>query len=174
MRGRLTISLMSAAVLLVALSFADSRPKLIWNRTQSVPEGLYILAQPTAPLERGSLVDYLPEPREAQWLEDRGALGRGWPLLKRVAGLEGDEICVHEDSLLINARPAALLLARDHQGYALPRPSGCYRLGPSEVLLLADHPRSLDGRYFGPKSIERIIGKAQPLWLQDPGFAAPE
>ena len=132
-----------------------------------------MLAQRTAPLERGALVAYLPEQSEAQWLEDRGALGRGWPLLKRVAGLEGDEVCVHEDSLLINARPAALLLARDHQGRTLPRPSGCYRLGPADVLLLADHPRSLDGRYFGAQSIERIIGKAQPLWLQDPGFAAP-
>lgn len=164
MRGRLTIALMGAAVLLVALSFAHRTPKLIWNRTQSVPEGLYILTQRASPLKRGALVAYLPEQSEAQWLEDRGALGRGWPLLKRVAGLEGDEVCVHEDSLLINARPAALLLARDHQGRTLPRPSGCYRLGPADVLLLADHPRSLDGRYFGAQELSRVLGEARPVW----------
>ena len=169
MRGRLTIALMSAAAVLVALSFADRTPKLIWNRTQSVPEGLYSLTQPTAPLERGSLVAYLPEPSEAQWLENRGAVGRGWPLLKRVAGLEGDEICTQEDRLLINARHVALLLARDHQGRALPRPSGCYLLSPAEVLLLADHPRSLDGRYFGAQELSRVLGEARPIWqLQEP------
>lgn len=169
MRGRLTIALMSAAAVLVALSFADRTPKLIWNRTQSVPEGLYSLTQPTAPLERGSLVAYLPEPREAQWLEDRGAVGRGWPLLKRVAGLEGDEVCVLDDRLLINGHPAAVLLAADSRGHTLPRPSGCQRLGPAEVLLLADHPRSLDGRYFGTQELSRVLGEARPIWqLQEP------
>ena len=157
---------MGVAFLLVVLSFGDRPSKFIWNRTQSVPEGLYVLtAQPT-PFTRGDLVAYQPTPSEAQWLADRGALGRNWPMLKRVAGLEGDEICFRQDTLLINGRPAAKRLVQDDLGQTLPRPSGCYRLGRADILLLADHPRSLDGRYFGVQELSRVLGGARPVWLR--------
>lgn len=164
MRARFTFALMIAGLALIAAAQAGAAPKLLWNRTESVPPGLYVVSAPEGPIRRGQLVAYLPAPHEADWLEERSALGPGWPLIKRVAGLEGDEICHHEDSLLINQRSAAQLLDKDLEGRPLPRPRGCQRLGPGELLLLADHPRSLDGRYFGAQKLSRVLGEARPVW----------
>ena len=82
----------------------------------------------------------------------------------RVAALGGDEVCVHAGRLLINGLPTANLLQMDHEGRELPRPAGCRRIGSEEVLLLGDHPKSLDGRYFSAQERGRIIGKASAIW----------
>lgn len=174
MSGRLTVLLICAGLGFIGLAQLGAQPKLIWNRTESVPRGLYVLSSPQAPLERGQLVAYLPTQDEAQWLEELGAIGPGWPILKRVAGLEGDDICVHSDSLLINRQLAAKIVQTDHHAHELPRRLGCQRLGSGDVLLLGDHASSLDGRYFGAQPSNRILGQAKLVWRVSNRLAEPE
>ncbi len=146
----------------VALSLLPVTPRLVWNRTESMPKGLYVLSADPVP-ERGKVVAYRPTPGEAALLEARHYTGRGWPLVKRIAALEGDEVCRRAQEVFVNGKLAARARAADSEHRALPRWQGCKRLGPQDVLLLADHPRSVDGRYFGVQDTRRILGTLRPL-----------
>ncbi len=162
MKADRLIALAAAGLGAVAFSTLPVTPRLVWNRTDSMPRGLYVL-NPEPELERGMVVAYTPSPGEAAFLETHHYTGRGWPLVKRVAALEGDEVCRRAGIVLINGDEAALALARDGSGRALPAWTGCQRLGPDDVLLLADHPKSVDGRYFGVQDTRRILGPLRPL-----------
>ena len=134
------------------------REKLIWNRTASAPTGLYWVSQ--RPVERSDWVVVSARSEAAQWAESNGLVGKDWPLIKQVAGLSGDEICRDEETILVNGEAAAEALERDQRGRILPVWSGCRRLKEDEVFLLNQHPRSLDGRYFGPLSQSDLDGVA--------------
>lgn len=74
------------------LSFVHIAPKLIWNASASTPIGLYTIER-SPRLEVTDLVAVdAPEPL-ASFLADRGYLPRGVPLMKRVAGLPGQQVC---------------------------------------------------------------------------------
>jgi conjugative transfer signal peptidase TraF len=136
-------------IALAALGLASqSGVKLaIVNESPSLPRGLY-LRSPGAPVRSGSIVA-LPAPSGA-----RAYLARlGFPpnilLLKRVAGQEGDLVCVTAGELFTSQR---VLPVRDHDrhGRALPLWRGCALLAAGEVFLLGDTDDSFDSRYFGP------------------------
>jgi len=61
-------------------------PRLIWNASASVPIGFYDL-DPPGHLEIGDLVAVLPDKPLADFLVERGYIGRDVPLMKRVMGL---------------------------------------------------------------------------------------
>ena len=154
----------AVGLVLMALSLLPAAPRLIWNRTESLPAGLYVLsAAPT--LERGRIVAYRPSTSEAHFLETHRYTGRGWPLVKRVAALEGDQVCRRDGSVYVNGRLAARAHFSDSAGRKLPGWKGCQRLGPQDVLLLADHPQSVDGRYFGVQDRARVAGTLRLLAL---------
>ena len=92
-------------------------------------------------------------------------MGQDWPLLKQVAGVEGDVICRDGTAILINNQPAATALLHDRNGGILPAWDGCRALEAGEVFLLSSHPSSLDGRYFGPVIEAEILGVAAPLFV---------
>lgn len=146
---------MSAAVALIVLPAAVALPTtIIWNATASAPTGLY-LVRPTAPLHVGELVVVMPSEPLAGWLDARGHVPRGVPLLKPVAALPDQRICRHGD--------AVIAFARDHDriGRALLVWDGCRTVADDEVFLLnTAHPDSLDGRYFGALPAASIIGRA--------------
>lgn len=132
--------------------------RLIWNRTGSVPEGLYWLSD--EPFTKGGWVVVSARSAEAQWAEFHGFVGEDWPLLKRVAGVPGDEICRDGVTVLINGIPAGEALIASGSGVLLPSWSGCSRVGEDELFLMNAHPQSLDGRYFGITSVHDIEGSA--------------
>lgn len=148
--------------LMLAASFID-RSDFVWNRTESVPEGLYFVDR-SAPVSKGDLVAFEPSDEVRQWLDHEGIVGADWPLLKHVAGLEGDEICRCGSVVFINALHVADALETTRSGSALPAWQGCLTLQSGEVFLLNGHPRSVDGRYFGAQLRARIVGVARPLW----------
>ncbi|MFN7166761.1 MAG: S26 family signal peptidase [Pannonibacter sp.] len=147
-----------AGLVLIAAASAPWPLWLIWNRTGSVPTGLYTVSS-AAVLARGDLVAYRPSRAEAAWIEARGYTGKGWPLIKRIAALEGDEVCRFDQTVRVNGAVSALALDQDASGAELPAWSGCRRLGPRDIFLLADHPRSIDGRYFGVQPARQILGR---------------
>lgn len=164
MRADRVLAGTATGLVLISLSLLPAAPRLIWNRTESLPAGLYVLsAAPT--LERGMIVAYRPSTSEAGFLETHRYTGRGWPLVKRIAALEGDEVCRHGLDVYVDGRLAAEARASDGAGRKLPGWQGCQRLGPQDVLLLADHPQSVDGRYFGVQDRARIAGTLRLLAL---------
>ena len=139
--------------------------RLIWNRTGSAPQGLYWLSD--EPFTPGRWVVVSARSAEAQWAEDHGFVGRNWPLLKQIAGLPGDEICRSGAEVSINGKPVAMARERDSMGRALPVWQGCVLLDEEQVFLLAPHPDSLDGRYFGVLQRSDLVGVARPLMTSD-------
>jgi len=132
--------------------------RLIWNRTGSVPEGLYWLSD--EPFTKGAWVVVSARSAEAQWAELHGFVGKDWPLLKRVAGVSGDEICRDGVTVLINGMPSGEALIESENGLLLPAWSGCRRVEDGEIFLMNAHPKSLDGRYFGITSARDLEGSA--------------
>lgn len=132
--------------------------RLFWNRTGSVPLGLYWLND--EPYTKGGWVVVSARSAEAEWAEQHGFVGRDWPLLKRVAGVPGDEICRDVVTVSINRLPAGEALIASGSGVLLPSWSGCSRVGEDELFLMNAHPQSLDGRYFGITSVHDIEGSA--------------
>lgn len=152
------------AVGLVLLSFGPliTVPTLVaYNGSASAPIGFYRIAD--QPISIGDLVFVrLPE-RVKGLVKERHYLPPDTPLIKRVAGLSGDEICREKGLILINGSVEAAALDRDGEGRKLPIWSGCRTLGRNDMFLLQSHPRSLDGRYFGPVDRKLVIGRAVKL-----------
>ena len=156
----------SAAAALAVSAIAAMPTRLVWNVTESVPTGLYVV-QPVKGLKRGDLVAIMaPEPL-ASWLFRGGYLGRGAPLLKRVEGLPGARVCRQGERVTVDGQVHVVALRRDRLARPLPVWSGCRTIGSGEVFLLnAEHPQSLDGRYFGPLPRTAVIGRAVPIWTR--------
>lgn len=143
----------------------DPEARFIWNRTGSAPVGLYMLSD--QPMTHGAWVIVPARSSEAEWVSNRGYVGDDWPLIKRVAALPGDEICREGNTISINHSRVAEALGTDGLGRQMPVWHVCSVLGDDEVFLLNSHPRSIDGRYFGPTKISDIGGSLRLLWTWD-------
>lgn len=158
-------ALAAGAALIGGLSLATAggaRPLLLWNRTASEPEGLYVRG--AEPVSVGALIAF-PAPSAAFPYAD-GHMGylRRVPILKHVAAVSGDQVCTAHDRLAINGRVRAPILRQDRHGAALPRWDGCRRLRDGEVFVFSDRiPNSFDSRYFGPVNRAEIVGVFRPL-----------
>ncbi len=159
----------------VGVAFATTVPtplKLIWNVSASVPVGLYSV-EPADHLEVTDLVVVLPPPPLAAFLIGRGYLGEGTPLLKRVMGLPGQDVCRFSDAITVDGVPLGEALRRDRLGRDLPVWQGCHRVAPGYIFLMnPDVGDSLDGRYFGPIPATTVIGRAMPLLTDEAGDGA--
>ncbi len=167
-RARRTLLTAGAALALIGASaIVRSDPLLIWNASASVPVGLYAVAPITRP-GVGDLVAVRPPDPLGRWLVENGYLGTDTPLLKRVAALPGSEVCRQHTTIIIDGNATTEAQARDRLGRPLPVWRGCRTLRDGEIFLFnADHPDSLDGRYFGPLGADTIIGRATPLWTRE-------
>lgn len=143
--------------------------RLIWNVSASAPIGLY-LVDLNGPFEVTDLVAVdAPEPL-ATFLAARGYLPKGVPLLKRVRAVSGQTVCRSKDLVTVDGIEAGTALEYDRAGRPLPAWRGCLSISSGEIFLMNWEVRdSLDGRYFGPISLERIIGRAIPLWTDEEG-----
>ncbi|MAN74226.1 S26 family signal peptidase [Henriciella sp.] len=158
MRWRWVFVVLAAATLASAVFIFPVRDKLVWNRTDSAPRGLYWIRQSL--VERGDWVLVSAQSKPAEWAEANGYVGKDWPLIKQVAGLSGDRICRYGAAILINDELASWAREQDRRGRYLPVWRGCQTLGQDEVFLLNPHPRSLDGRYFGLLDKRHLEGVA--------------
>jgi conjugative transfer signal peptidase TraF len=136
---------------------------LIWNRTPSMPLGLYALT-PGAHVRRGGLVALRVPERVRSLVHDRDYLPDGSLLIKPVAAVAGDEVCVRAGVLLIDGRRFGRVLARDAEGRELPTYEGCGLVPDGKVFLASAHPRSFDSRSFGVVDVGALKGSVTPLW----------
>lgn len=160
--------LVLAASSLIALGWAalaTSPPQLVYNPSDSVPTGWYRIA-PIGSLATGDLV-LVCLPADAMVLAaQRGYLPSTVPLLKTVAAIAPQRVCVRGDHVMVDGQFTARQLHRDRQGRALPAWQGCRRLVGDELFLLGNKPESFDSRYFGPVPAGAVIGQARPLWRE--------
>ncbi|MGB5083271.1 MAG: S26 family signal peptidase [Methylocystis silviterrae] len=159
------IALTLLASCAIASTFAATHdPLLVWNASASVPIGLYAV-QPIGKLAVTDLVVARPPEALQGWLAKRHYLAHGVLLIKRVAALPGQRICRNGRAVTVDGIEMAAAQERDHVGRPLPTWSGCLSVAPGKVFLLNwDEPASLDGRYFGTIPLEKLIGRAVPLW----------
>ena len=162
--ARILIILMLAGSSLLAASFADlGPPKFVWNASESVTKGLYQITD--SPPKAGELV-FVKLPEWAAFLANqRNYLPKNVPAIKRISGVYGDVVCRVGLNIFVNQYRIALAKSRDGSGRKLPQWSGCTVLKSDELFLLADHPNSFDGRYFGIVKASSVIGIAVPVWL---------
>jgi len=149
---------------LLVASFFDLGPaKLVWNASGSVTKGLYRITE--SPSKAGELV-FVQLPEWVAFLaSQRRYLPKNVPALKRIFGTSGDVVCRFGLNIFVNQNRVAIAESRDGLGRKLPRWSGCTVLKQDELFLLADHPNSFDGRYFGIVKASSVIGMARPMWL---------
>ncbi len=149
---------------IVALAFkphVDPLPWLIWNASNSVPKGLYFVVN-HAP--RIGEIAVLKLPDWAAILADqRNYLPLNARLLKPVAASGGDIVCRFGLHVFVNGKLIATALKQDKLERDMPVWKGCKRLCVTEIFVLSKHRDSFDSSYFGPVSIDRVIGMAEPL-----------
>jgi type IV secretory pathway protease TraF len=121
-------------------------PRLIWNASASVPIGLYAV-HPAGRLRTGELLVVTPPEPLATFLDARRRTG---------------------DTISIDGTAVGAALDRDHLGRSLPVWQGCRVIATGEVFLMnRQSVASFDGRYFGPLPTTAIVGRADPIWIEE-------
>ncbi|MGA4475990.1 S26 family signal peptidase [Ectopseudomonas chengduensis] len=154
---------------LMALGWAaltTSPPRLVYNASDSVPVGWYRIAPANSMVPGDLVLVHLP-PEVRSLAAQRGYLPANVPLLKTVAAMAPQQVCVQGSQVRIDGDLVAKRLRWDRKGRALPTWQSCRSLVGDELFLLSSsNPASFDSRYFGPISADAVIGRAQPLWLE--------
>ena len=158
------------AAIAVAAPIAINMPmRLLWNATASAPIGFYAIEPADRPAA-SELVAVMPPEPLAAFMVQRGYIGYGVPLLKRVVALPGQRVCRIGRAITVDGVARGDALDRDRIGRDLPIWQGCRVIAPGEIFLMNSGVRdSLDGRYFGPLPASAVIGRALPLWTDEDG-----
>lgn len=161
---RATLFVTAIPVLALGLASVVSLPKkLIYNASESAPVGFYWIDDRRA--ERGDYVLVRTPERVRNLVEDRRYLPPDTPLIKRVAGANGDVVCRRNREILIDGVTVAVARTVDGMGRRMPVWTGCHHLRVMRVFLLQQHPQSFDSRYFGPVGRSLVFGRATYLRL---------
>jgi signal peptidase I len=126
--------------------------------------GEYVLVDKLTPrfdaYSRGDVVVFAPPAGYDQ--------GNNTPFIKRVIGLPGDTIDVHDGVVYVNGK--ALTEVYAYPGSAPNQPTDAppdrtqWTVGTGELFVLGDHRQaSSDSRVFGPIKRDSVIGRA---WLR--------
>jgi conjugative transfer signal peptidase TraF len=173
---RFVFRLASLAGLWTAVILAAHAAGLRINETPSLPMGLWLIEARPQVIERGQIVSFCPPDLTLFRMgRDRGYLSRGRcpgdfePMLKPVVAVEGDEVEVTDDGVVVNGRLIANTAphGRDSAGRPMPFPPiGLRVVGPGEVWFASSYAASsFDSRYFGAVLAAQIEGLARPLWV---------
>ena len=150
-----------AIVMLAFKPLFDPSPCLIWNASNRVPKGLYLVANHAPRIEE---IAVLKLPDWAAILADqRSYLPRNAWLLKPVTASAGDTVCRFGAHVFVNGWHVATALKQDKSERTMPVWTGCKRLLVTEIFVLSKHRDSFDSRYLGPMSTDRVIGTAKRL-----------
>lgn len=163
------LAMLAGTALIVAPAWSRPNLRFIWNASASVPLGLYRIVPPDR-IEVTDLAVVMPPDKLAGFLDQRGYLPRGVPLIKRVLALGGTTVCRSDSAIVAYDTTYGEARERDTRGRPLPVWQGCRRLRDGEAFLMNwDSPDSFDGRYFGPLPLSTVVGRAIPLWTDEDG-----
>jgi conjugative transfer signal peptidase TraF len=154
-------------VALLPMVWTTSTIHYLWNASGSVPVGLYRL-RPASELAATELVVVGPPEPLATFLNERGYLPRGIPMLKRIAALPGQTVCRDRLSITVDEIEIGMARERDSRDRPLAVWQGCHLIEDGEVFLMNwQSTDSLDGRYFGVLPMNTVMARAEPLWTDE-------
>jgi conjugative transfer signal peptidase TraF len=138
------------------------------NVMPSAPYGVYVLRSKPAVLERGLLVTARSPESVRLMRELHGRVVSWLPVMKPIAGLSGDQICLLEGTLQITYHSHIEVygpVLTDSRGHTLPTwlAETCQVVPEGHVFLASKAVQSLDSRYFGPVTLSDIRYRAVPL-----------
>lgn len=145
------------------------------NLTPSEPLGLWRIVKPNRPILVGDLVficppdtDVMHKARARGYLRFGLCEGLVAPLIKTVVATAGQAIQI-SDAVRVDGRPLphSRVSGVDGQGREMTPYDGGV-VPPGTVFLHSEFPGSFDSRYFGPLSMNGILGLAQEVWTYAP------
>jgi conjugative transfer signal peptidase TraF len=139
---------------------------IVYNATPSIPTGWYYLKHDKQ-FSHGDLVVFnIPKDAKSLLLE------RGWItekviyLIKPVAAMEGDDVCIHEQKISMAGVDYGAVKTHAKDGSALPQIKLCGKVSKGNFTVgIKGDSGSFDSRYMGEIPIEMVEGIATPLWL---------
>lgn len=165
MKRRWPIALgLIALTALAAPAWLSPGVRIVYNASDSAPRGWYRITRASA-LRAGEDVLALLPGTAATLAAQRGYLPLRVPVLKRIAAVSSQWVCVHDGLVSIDGVVVAVALPADGQDRKLSAWDECRHLSGDELFLLGvASAASFDSRYFGPVAASSVIGHAQPLW----------
>jgi conjugative transfer signal peptidase TraF len=152
---------------LVAAAYLKPATRLVYNPTDSAPRGWYLVV-PMIRAHPGDYVIALLPSDTAMLAATRGYLPRSVPILKQIAAVAGQRVCIRDAVVYIDDNAAARTLDTDSKHHPLTAWAHCRHLIGDELFLLnARNPASFDSRYFGPVDESFVRGRAIPLATTD-------
>lgn len=151
----------ATAMALIGAAQSHAGDLLLYNHSASITQGFYVRTR--APIGKTSIVTVRAADVAPAYARLRHFTGATDRFIKRVAAIQGDEVCATGAIILVNGRESARRQERDSDRRVLPSWSGCRRLAGNEVFLLGDTDDSFDGRYWGVITREKIEGVWRPL-----------
>ncbi|MEM7729329.1 MAG: S26 family signal peptidase [Pseudomonadota bacterium] len=140
-----------------------SVPRLLYNPSPSAPVGWYRL-RAGDDIGRGDLVAARLSGEGARLAYERGYLPQNIPVIKTVWAADGARICHIESRVQVAGRHDLRVLSHDALDRPLPSRQGCYTLSDGQVFLVStDVQTSFDSRYFGPVSVDDVLGPVDYL-----------
>lgn len=150
-----------AAILLLLVMLLRPLPLMVWNASDSVPTGLYLVSKRQPNIDKIAVIE--PPDWVRLYASSRGYLPANVWLLKPVFAGSGAVVCRFGDYIFVDGKLVARAKKVDLAQRILPAWKGCRTLKFDEVFLLAKPKNSFDSRYFGPVKRELIIGTAVRL-----------
>ena len=141
--------------------------RLVYNPTDSAPRGWYVVVPMTRAHPGDYVVALLPSDT-ATLAATRGYLPRSVPILKQIAAVAGQLVCIRDTVVYIDGNAVARTLDSDAKDRPLTAWTPCRHLISDELFLLNPHNQaSFDSRYFGPLDASFVRGRAIPLATPD-------
>lgn len=139
------------------------RPVILYNPSPSAKVGFYKLNKDQPPKTGVQVAAYAPE-WARRMADERGYLPYEYPLIKSVMAVQGDEICYHKSGVRVPNGAVIPILERDRSGREMPVKSGCIVLKSGEYFIASpDVQAGFDSRYFGPVTLDQILGQVRYL-----------
>jgi conjugative transfer signal peptidase TraF len=167
------IGLFSLGMLPMFYAYLGEAVGLRINLTSSMLLGIYriVLMQPRS-VRVGMLVVVCAPEKAAEIARRRGYLLKGTcayeteTLLKQVVAVDGDEVVMTAQGLVVDGRllPNSTALVADHAARELTAwPLGRQRVAYGTLWVYANHRRSWDSRYWGPVSVGDVVAVVEPV-----------
>ena len=134
---------------------------VVYAPSNSMPKGWYVRAFLQRAVQVGDIV-VLDAPSSVQ-----AALPPELPrarLLKQIAGVPGEPVCWMAEGMWVWHPANAVTYLRHPAIHVPPHPSECHVLRTEELLVVGQHPRSLDSRYIGTVDARLVQFRVWPLW----------
>lgn len=119
-------------------------------------------------IERGDIVVFDPPRSASRFCDQSGAGGGNIPFVKRVIGLGGDTVELHQDGpTLVNDEPFEVAKARPNPSQGGGRPSRTFQVPEGHIFVLGDNrPDSCDSHQWPDPYVpeDNVIGPAEVIY----------